>query len=253
MPSYLTLLHTNRGYQRFKMIELALTTYSVLFVDNQSLLCKWRFHNCTAYAIFILMIQSVYWIIDQYQVWCKVIFWKMPFHALLQHSFCWNIFLKPIYEDRLYIYEMGCVLCWFLLGCLYPAFNIWWLPIFGQGPCRPLEMCQHCMSLSLVHPNLVGFDKRLPFQMISNVRDSACSYSSAEPKPDWLLFDDTGTSEYLMPPFVLKVNCNLECINKVIRSSFDSLVISCDRFTHPCEQFLLTSGSHWLNKQHDRS
>jgi len=147
MPSYLALLHTNRGYQRFKMIELALTTYSVLFVDNQSLLCKWRFHNCTAYAIFILMIQSVYWIIDQYQVWCKVIFWKMPFHALLQHSFCWNIFLKPIYVDRLYIYEMGCVLCWFLLACLYPAFNIWWLPIFGQGPCPPLEMCQHWFCL----------------------------------------------------------------------------------------------------------
>ena len=147
MPSYLTLLHTNRGYQRFKMIELALTTYSVLFVDNQSLLCKWRFHNCTAYAIFILMIQSVYWIIDQYLSVMQSYFLKNAFPCSLTAFFFWNIFLKPIYVDRLYIYEMGCVLGWFLLACLYPAFNIRWLPIFGQGPCRPLEMCHHRVCL----------------------------------------------------------------------------------------------------------
>ena len=147
MPSYLALLHTNRGYQRFKMIELALTTYSVLFVDNQSLLCKWRFHNCTAYAIFILMIQSVYWIIDQYLSVMQSYFLKNAFPCSLTAFFFWNIFLNPIYVDRLYIYEMGCVLGWFLLACLYPAFNIWWLPIFGQGPCPPLEMCQHWVCL----------------------------------------------------------------------------------------------------------
>jgi len=34
------------------------------------------------------------------------------------------------------------------------------------------------------------------------------------PKPDWLLFDDTGTYDAAI---CAKGNCNLECINKVIR------------------------------------
>ena len=252
MPSYLALLHTNRGYQRFKMIELALTTYSVLFVDNQSLLCKWRFHNCTAYAIFILMIQSVYWIIDQYQSVMQSYFLKNAFPCSLTAFFLLKYFPKSnLCGQALYLWNG---LCFGLVFAGMSLSSIQYLVtanIWSRSMSAPWDVST--LSLSLVHPNLVGFDKRLPFQMISNVRDSARSYSCAEPKPDWLLFDDTGTSEYLMPPFVLKVNCNLECINKVIRSSFDSLAISFDQFTHPCEQFLLTSGSHWLNKQHDRS
>ena len=53
-----------------------------------------------------------------------------------------------------------------------------------------------------------------------------------------------------MPPFVLKVNCNLECINKVIRSSFDSLVnklwpVHSSKWAIPPH--------YWLNKEHDGS
>ena len=147
MPSYLALLHTNRGYQRFKMIELALTTYSVLFVDNQSLLCKWRFHNCTAYAIFILMIQSVYWIIDQYQSVMQSYFLRNAFPCSLTAFFLLKYFPKSnLCGQALYLWN-GLCFGRFLLACLYPAFNIWWLPIFGQGPCRPLEMCQHWVCL----------------------------------------------------------------------------------------------------------
>ena len=109
MPSYLALLHTNRGYQRFKMIELALTTYSVLFVDNQSLLCKWRFHNCTAYAIFILMIQSVYWIIDQYLSVMQSYFLKNAFPCSLTAFFLLKYFPKSnLCGQALYLWNGLC-------------------------------------------------------------------------------------------------------------------------------------------------
>ena len=39
----LALQHTNRGYQRYKMIEPALTSSSALL--RQSILCKWRFQE----------------------------------------------------------------------------------------------------------------------------------------------------------------------------------------------------------------
>ena len=195
MPSYLALLHTNRGYQRFKMIELALTTYSVLFVDNQSLLCKWRFHNCTAYAIFILMIQSVYWIIDQYQSVMQSYFLRNAFPCSLTAFFLLKYFPKfNLCRQALYLWNglcFGLVLCWhvFIQHSIFG--DCQYLVKVHVGPLR----CVNIESVSCPPENMVGFDKRLPFQMISNVRDSARSYSCVEPKPDWLLFDDTGTSD----------------------------------------------------------
>ena len=240
MPSYLALLHTNRGYQRFKMIELALTTYSVLFVDNQSLLCKWRFHNCTAYAIFILMIQSVYWIIDQYQSVMQSYFLRNAFPCSLTAFFLLKYFPKSnLCGQALYLWNGLC------FGLVYAGMSLSSIQylvtanIWSRSMSAPWDVST--LSLSLVHLRTwLVLTKGCLFKWFRMWGTLPAPTHVQNPN---LIDYSLMILVHLMPPFVLKVNCNLECINKVIRSSFDSLVISCDQFTHPSEQFLLTIGS----------
>ena len=219
MPSYLALLHTNRGYQRFKMIELALTTYSVLFVDNQSLLCKWRFHNCTAYAIFILMIQSVYWIIDQYQSVMQSYFLRNAFPCSLTAFFLLKYFPKSnLCGQALYLWNGLC------FGLVYAGMSLSSIQylvtanIWSRSMSAPWDVST--LSLSLVHLRTwLVLTKGCLFKWFRMWGTLPAPTHVQNPN---LIDYSLMILVHLMPPFVLKVNCNLECINKVIRSSFDS-------------------------------
>ena len=77
--------------------------------------------------------------------------------AVFWVGFCWHVFIQhSIFGDCQYLVKVH------------------------VGPLR----CVNIESVSCPPENMVGFDKRLPFQMISNMRDSARSYSCVEPKPD---------------------------------------------------------------------
>ena len=108
-------------------------------------------------------------------------------------------------------------------------FHVWLLSsIFGQDWCQPLEKD---VNIKIWTMSTLGFGQsRHIFVKLRGT--SACSYSMAVPHtPDWLLFDDTGTYDAVI---CAKWNCNLECINKVIRY----WIKSCISFWRRMEEFI---------------
>ena len=114
--------------------------------------------------------------------------------------------------NRLYICEMGCV--WI---CLMPTFNCHSFVKISMFGCFRQYLAKIDVSpLRKMSTSRFGLCQHWDLDKVDIfLWNSACSYSMAVPHtPDWLLFDDTGTYDAVI---CAKWNCNLECINKVIR------------------------------------